>query len=550
MSDNEIPMLREKQIGQLAFYVHNPKCLDTSDPGTGKTPPCCVYSFMMWDRGQKKTVWSQPKSLLSKNLKEMVRFTEFNVTNPKKYTPGDDVAIMHTDRANLTKNWTGPTLQSSRRIATWKLRDGTYTHEHDFDDRKPCYAEGDGFVALRTGKPVLGDMVKWAVVDPLPGPDGLPRKEWVDVPETFKDLIQAYAQDGVKVFICTFAFLSTHWERLLEAAPDIDLFLVDELHMGYGGPESKQTESFYYVNRHCSRFVGMTGTLINGRLDSAFPAIHAIQPAYYGSYHGFIYNHAAAMDDYGRVILWKNEDRLRQIIEKHSIRRTFEEVYGEEDVHFEVQEIELHEKVLELYDKFHDEAMLELEDLSIIEGTNPGVALIRARQILAHPETMFKGMPEWTEKDERLRVLFSKHQCKGLIFASLKPEQERIKRLCESMGMRTAIINGDVSGPQRVKIDEAVQRGEIDVVVASSPTVAVGFNWEQFDLVVFASIDYQDVNILQAYRRASRGSRTKTLYVVFLRYEDTIERRMYQIVKKKSELANRVDPTRRVLDLV
>jgi len=552
----DIPQLREKQVEQLAFYIRNPKCLDLSDPGTGKTPPCCVYAYMMWARGERKTLWSMPKSLLKKNLKELCRFTEFQVSNDKKYTPGDDVAIMRTDRAALTKDWTGPTIDSTRRVASWRLKDGTMTHEiKAAEGRKFWYSDGMGnALALRTGKPA-GLAVGgpgWYQVDPLFGPDGVtPVKEYIDVPDTFKDLIAAYAADGVKAFICTYAFMSAHWERLLAAAPNIDLLLVDELHMGYGGLDSKQTESFYHVNRHVSRFVGMTGTLINGSLQTAFPAIHVIEPRYYGGRRGFMFEHAALVDDYDRVIVWKNEDKLSKIIEKHSIRRTFEEVYGEEDVVFQTEYVEMDEKVREKYDEFEEQAMLELEDGRVLDGTMAGVNQIRCRQLFSHPETMALGKIEkWTPKDERIIVHLSGGQ-KTLIFASLQPEQERLQRLCEELGLRVALINGNVPGKAREAIDEAFQRGELDVIVASGPTVAVGYNWEAFDLVLFASIDFMDVNILQAYRRASRGSRTKTLYVVFLRYEDCkVEDRMYAIVTAKSQLANRVDPTRRVLTFV
>jgi hypothetical protein len=558
--EHEIPQLREKQVEQLAFYIRNPKCLDLSDPGTGKTPPCCVYSWMMWSRGQKKTLWSMPKSLLKKNLRELVRFTDFTVANDKKYTPGDDVAILRTDRAALTDSWTGPTIAATRRRNGYRVRlPGCATETTTFEladlarsqgaaGLKFGYQRADGRWSQLNGS---GDHEAkpeaWLAVEPVMGPDDKPQKATRDDPEVFKDLIAAAAADGVKAVICTFAFMSMHWERVLAAFPDIDLLLVDELHMAYGGLESKLTESFFHVNKRVSRFVGMTGTLINGRLDTAFPAIHAIEPRYYGNQQGFYFDHVAAMDDRGRPVRWKNEAKLAAIIERHSIRRTFEEVYGKEDVVFLAESIEMDDRVRAAYDEFHETALLELQDGAILDGSSPGVAMIRARQIMAHPETMLAEIPKWTEKDERLMVHLAKGQ-KTLIFAALQPEQSRILRLCEELGLRAALINAGVSGPQRIKIDEAAQAGELDVIVASGPTTAVGYNWEMFDLVVFASIDFLDVNILQAYRRASRGSRTKTLHVVFFKYEDSIDDRMYEIVKEKSELANRVDGTRPVLD--
>lgn len=563
---SDIPQLRPKQVEQLAFYIKNPKCLDLSDPGTGKTPPCCVYSFMCWDRGQVKTLWSMPKSLLKKNLKELVRFTEFTVANDKKYTPGDDVVILRTDRAALTQNWTGPTIASDRKRTGFRCflpGAATETNTVELTDlaRDHAAARGEKYVPLKLGYKAddgkwytLNDKgghdekpTGWIEVVPVMGPDGKPQKMSRADPEIFKDLIAAAAQDGAKVVICTFAFMSMHWERVLAAFPDIDLLLVDELHMAYGGLESKLTESFFHVNRKVSRFVGMTGTLINGRLDTAFPAIHVIEPRYYGNRMGFYYEHVQAMDDYGRPIRWKNEHKLAAVIQKHSIRRTFEEVYGKEDVVFFAEEIEMHEKVREAYDEFHETALLELADGRVLDGSMVGVAQMRARQLMGHPETMLADIPKWTEKDERLMVHLNKG-AKTLIFASLQPEQERILRLCEELGLRAELINANVSGAQRIRIDEMAQRGELDVIVASGPTTAVGYNWEMFDLVVFVSIDFMDVNILQAYRRASRGSRTKTLHVVFFKYEDSIDDRMYEIVKEKSTLANRVDATRPILD--
>lgn len=532
--------LREKQVEQLAYYIANPKCLDLSDPGTGKTPPVCVYAYWHWDRNKKRTWWTMPKSLLKKNLKEMLRFTDFTA---------DDVAILKTDRANLTKGWTGPTVKSTRRRRGYEVTyQGKRTNTIVLREQ---LGEAINFSYLKEGKSTpLNKHSKNGVplmVTPVLDPAGEPTVAFFDEPETFKDLI-ADAKDK-KVIITTFKFAQTHWKRVLEHLPDIDLLLVDEIHMpgGYSTPESKATESFYWINKHVSRMVAMTGTLINGRLDSAYPAISVIEPRYYGSLHGFMFEHAAVVDDYGRVIVWKNENKLKQIIDKHSIKRTFEEVYGKEPVVFFTEYVDVDEKIRPQYDKFHEEALLELDDGRVLDGSMAGVAITRARQILAHPETMFPDAPTWTPKDERIQIHLSEGK-KTLIFAALKPEQERLLRMARELGLRAELINSDVSGSKREKIDELAQAGELDVIVASGPTTAVGFNWEMFDVVIFASVDFMDTNVLQAYRRASRGSRTSILRVIFLRYRDTVENRIYAILKSKSQLANQIDPTRPVLE--
>src|SRR3546814_621791 len=92
---------------------------------------------------------------------------------------------------------------------------------------------------------------------PLLDPEGKPQMKTFSVDEEAADLIAA-ARDA-KVFICTFAFLRTHWERLFATIPQIDNFMVDELHMGYGTAGSQQVDSFFYVTDRCSQFCGMTG---------------------------------------------------------------------------------------------------------------------------------------------------------------------------------------------------------------------------------------------------------------------------------------------------
>lgn len=510
--------LRPYQIENLGAAIKMRKHLDLSHPGTGKSGTASMLAYYAWAREQKKTWYVMPQSLLRNNRTKMLQFTDF---------APEDVEILTSDHAPLTKKWEGPTKEYPRRVKSRRVR--------------VTPLKGKAYL---THERVMTDDDRAHPHEFLPGPDGEPQvmKGYTE-PVLVKDLI---ANCNAKVIITTFAFLREHWEHMLKCHPDIDLLMLDEAHLGIKRPGSATVDAMWHVNRHVSRFYPMTGSLPDGQLDSLFPIIHAIEPIYYGSHEGFLEKHAEFIDTFGRVQGWKETEDLKAILKRHSTCRTFTECYGEEPVVFFHELVEVGEKARVEYDKFHAEAMLELEDGDILDGTIPGVAVIRARQILAHPETMGIAKGELTGKDARLQIFANEGQ-KLIAFAALKPEQYRCKAVLEAEGMRVGLINSDVSKPQRDKIDLAFREGRLDAIVASGPTAGVGYDWEVADHVVFISVDYQDVNFLQAYRRASRGTRTTTLRVTTLEYEDTIDRRLYDILAEKSALANRVDETRTVL---
>jgi hypothetical protein len=577
--------LRPEQIERLAQYIANPRFLDLSDPGTGKTPPVCTYIWYVWKEHQQFSLWTQPKSLLGKNRRELLRWTEFKP---------DEVVI-------LRRNWepiTGPTnLPTMERVKEVQYADEVIIRQPgDTNTRKgdtlpyELIVELNDVVKAAGGKPAKYDF-NWVYEVTAPGDTdlavGMPiagnmlsdlnkelkaaKKKQVKGRRTYRkaqlterviDAIAAARVQGAKAILCSFHFHRENWERLLEVFPELGLLAIDELHMGYGGIDSQNTAALYGTTRHCQRFIGMTGTLLNGKLDSVFPAIYVIEPLYYPrGYADFRAQHVAFEDDYGRVIRWKNEAKVGQILLNHGVRRTFEEVYGKEDVVFLPADVDMNPLMREAYDEFHEAAMLELHDGRFLDGTLPGVATIRARQIIAHPETFGLCKGEMTGKDEWLEIQVIDAIERGenlLIFSVHIPEQLRIVELLKKMGRRVGLMNSTVSGSKRDAIDLAFQGLDkngnrvprsIDDVVGSPQTMAVGWNWEHVDHVIPVSYDYQDVNWLQSYRRASRGTRTKTLRVTFPRYFDSVDFRVLDIIYEKSVLANKVDPTRPILQL-
>lgn len=64
--------LREHQLNQLVFHWENPKSLNRSEPGTGKTPTFCSLAQLVIEVENKQVVLLNPVSLSFKNKQEMM----------------------------------------------------------------------------------------------------------------------------------------------------------------------------------------------------------------------------------------------------------------------------------------------------------------------------------------------------------------------------------------------------------------------------------------------------------------------------------------------
>ena len=358
-------------------------------------------------------------------------------------------------------------------------------------------------------------------------------------------------QEG-KVFLMGFDCFSSNWEQLLSYQPLINAHIVDEIHMGYGGHESKRTQELYLAMERIKYFVAMTGTMINGRLSSAFPTINVIDGTYYRNYYSFLFTHAVE-NSFGQVVAWKNPGKVAVFFRSYGVRHSFKAVYGEEAKVIVNEQCQMDPKQRRAYDEFEETALLELEN-SWLDGSLPGVNLIRCRQLMEHPQTFGAPLDTITEtgKEARLKVHLEDAKLSGkplIIFAALKPQHDRLVAICEKMGFRVGKINGDVSTKRRFEIDDDFKAGYLDIVIGSPATMAVGYNWGHVDTVVFMSLDYMDSSFIQGYRRAIRGKRTTPCLIYVLEYENSVDQKIFAIVQKKSALAHAVDETQERIQL-
>lgn len=368
----------------------------------------------------------------------------------------------------------------------------------------------------------------------------------VDGPK-WKDTLTSTA----KAFLMTPDRLHRSYAEIISAYPDIKMLVGDETHMYWANHEGKRVQSMYAAMKQIPFSVWMTGTLINGKLPTCFPAIHNIEPRYYGNYETFL-NHHRILDEDKKIIGWADTERVARLIGRHSIRRSFESIYGKEEKVILPEYVDMSPAQEVAYRKFEQAGLLELDD-RFLEAPNGGVAALRCRQILSHPETFGIADGELTGKDERLIIHLVDHLNTGkplIIYSSFVAEQERIVKLCQRVGLTVALMNGNVSGDQRAHNSEEFISGNVQVIVGSPQVTAVGYNWAHVDHVIFVSLDYRDDSFVQGYRRAVRGIRATPLRITMLYYNDAyVEFRVAEIIEGKSRLANQVDPTREVLSI-
>ena len=341
---------------------------------------------------------------------------------------------------------------------------------------------------------------------------------------------------------------------------------VDEMHLSFGGATSARTEAFYEFMRRVDQAVFMTGTMINGRLDTAFPAINAINPLFYPmGLDSFLHDHAY-LDGFGRPYHWHSHEKIRKILGKYAIYRTFASIFGHQEIVMQVEWLEMNERQRAAYAKFEAEAFLELEDFIISGADNPGTATIRARQIMEHPNQfpnlMDRSLPnvdispgERPSKLDALQVHFDDHERLGtpvIVYSTLVAQQHEIFELARSMGRRTEFMGGETSTANRDRIDKDFVAGKIDVLVASPKVCAVGYNWQfagdqEVDHIINATIGYWDSDVTQGFRRVVRQKRRKPLRVTTLAYMNSLDPAIMAINERKSRDATLAEPTRELL---
>ena len=217
------------------------------------------------------------------------------------------------------------------------------------------------------------------------------------------------------------------------------------------------------------------------------------------------------------------------------------------------------------YERLRKAILVDLEDRGIIESgkkkkksdddappLQPNehrvqilAALTRLRLCACHPALVddvadLASVPAGTKHEalvaEMLELREQGHH--ALVFSQFVKHLKLAERFLKAAGLRTMMLTGDTPGPERQKLVERFQAGDVDVFLISLKAGGFGLNLTRASYVAHLDPWWNPAVENQASDRAHRIGQTLPVTVTRLVMDDTIEAPILALHERKKALAD------------
>ena len=200
-----------------------------------------------------------------------------------------------------------------------------------------------------------------------------------------------------------------------------------------------------------------------------------------------------------------------------------------------------------LYDAFRLKAKEELKSSDGSKVMEVLSIITRLRQICVDPSTFVDNFEGESGKITMLKEIIDTKMKDGhrfLIFSQFVSALNIVKEEIEKMGIKYFMITGDTSAKDRLKIcNDFNQDEDYKVVLISLKAGGTGLNLVGADIVIHLDPWWNYSAQNQASDRAHRIGQTRTVEVIKLIAENSIEERVVNLQNEKKELVDKVIST-------
>ena len=350
--------------------------------------------------------------------------------------------------------------------------------------------------------------------------------------EERKKIIKKIKDDKFGVFFISYDSLRNEYENLLDFT--FDVVILDEAQF-IKNIHAKKTSAVKKIN--ALHTIALTGTPIENNIYDLWSIFDFLMPHYLLDY-----------DDFKDT--FENDDEYYQIVRDKVapfiLRRRKEDVLKDLPEKYEViVTTEMSPEQRKLYDAFRLKAKEELKSKDGGSHMMEVLSIItRLRQICVDPATFVENFEGESGKITTLKEIIEnklKDNHRFLIFSQFVSALNIVKEEIEKMGIKYFMITGDTSAKERLNIcNEFNENEDYKIVLISLKAGGTGLNLVGADVVVHLDPWWNYSAQNQASDRAHRIGQTRTVEVIKLIAENSIEERVVSLQDEKKELVDKV----------
>lgn len=174
------------------------------------------------------------------------------------------------------------------------------------------------------------------------------------------------------------------------------------------------------------------------------------------------------------------------------------------------------------------------EDVSdLIKEEISGKAGLKARELHIASYRRLLGIEKIKAAAEYIETILTETKESILVFALHKEVIEGLS--IELMHQLPIIITGETKKELRQKLVKDFQAGKARLVLANYKAAGVGFTLTAATRVIFVEFSWNPADNEQAGDRAHRIGQTKTVYVQYMVYKDSVDKKVIESLLKKRE---------------
>ena len=381
------------------------------------------------------------------------------------------------------------------------------------------------------------------------------KAEWSEQIESASGLshraVYGVRQQRLEQYLSPEFFTITNYEQILADGSDIqqllrpDIVILDEAQR----IKNWRTKTASAVKQLRSRFAFvLTGTPIENRIDEIYSIVQFLDPNMLGSLFRFNRQYYR-LDDRGRPIGYRNLDQLKERLSSVMLRRRKADV--EDDLPGRTVNNYFVGMTDEQFARYDDYSRLasriaakaKKRPLSEEEFKRLQLFLACMRMTCDTPYILDEKVRDCPKLDELERVLedlLAEPDCKVLIFSEWVRMLTLVRERLDELGIDYAWHTGSV--PQKHRRTE-INRFKTDPecrVFLSSESGGVGLNLQVANAVINIDQPWNPAKLEQRIARAWRKHQKRSVAVINLISEETIEHRMLGLIEQKKTMAEAV----------